>query len=499
MFARKLAGLTLAVIIAGLLLFTSFSASTIPTSGKCGKDVYWKLKDNTLIFYGTGPMDDIPHYGVGNWYRLHGKYEHVVIEEGVTYVGAYAFGPASRIYDDIKTVTIAESVTGMGEFAFDLNNLEGIYITSLEKWCAIDMESSPFTFSNKTALYLNGELVEDLKIPTTVIKISKNAFKNCDIRRVDIHCGVKEVGAFAFNNCNNLKEIHFYGDAPEFGEHIFTLDNVTAYYPADNVTWTSGLMRSVGEGYVTWVGEERVHQHIITIDSAKAPTCTESGITEGSRCSQCGVLVSQEQIPALGHDYEVTTKLPTCTESGFDLYICGRCGNIKQDNNIEPLGHNVKVTSKAPTCLEPGYELHTCSRCQMEERHNEVAPLNHNYGDWEMVKEPTVEEKGKQVRKCQACEATEEREVERLLLEPTQPQTQRPAQSVPADSTELPVQPSTELIESPTMAPTENEAVQQDPEEQVDLMPIVLGVALLIFTTTGMLYLFCKKRGSNKK
>lgn len=489
MFIRKLVSLALAVMMIACLFFVMPSAvSAATTSGKCGKDVYWKLEDNTLIFYGTGPMDDVNYYGVGDWYRLWGQYEHVVIEEGITYVGANVFGATAYVYDDIKTVTIAESVTGMGEYAFSLKNLERIYITSLEKWCAIDMESSPFTYSKGTALYLNGELVDDLKIPTTVAKIGENAFKNCSIQRAYIPCGVKEVGAFAFNACNNLKEIYFYGDAPEFGEAVFTLTYVTAYYPADNATWTEELRQRVGGEYVTWIAEESTHPHVVTKDCAIAPTCTESGLTEGRRCSQCGVLVKQEKIAALGHDYEVTTELPTCTEAGFDLHTCSRCGTIKQDNQTEPLGHDVKVTTIAPTCLEPGFELHICSRCPLEERHNEVAALNHSFGEWEMVKEPTVEEKGLQVRKCQACEATEERELERLLPEPTLPPTQPPTEPVPTQSTE-----------PPTTAPTEPESVQQDPEESVNLVPIIiLGAALLISTATGVLYQFRKNHEIHK-
>ena len=42
--------------------------------------------------------------------------------------------------------------------------------------------------------------------------------------------------------------------------------------------------------------------HSETVDSAAAPTCTESGLTEGSHCSVCNeIIVAQESIPALGH------------------------------------------------------------------------------------------------------------------------------------------------------------------------------------------------------
>ena len=43
--------------------------------------------------------------------------------------------------------------------------------------------------------------------------------------------------------------------------------------------------------------------HNMIVDEAKDPTCTETGLTEGSHCSRCDYKVEQEVIEALGHDY----------------------------------------------------------------------------------------------------------------------------------------------------------------------------------------------------
>lgn len=45
-------------------------------------------------------------------------------------------------------------------------------------------------------------------------------------------------------------------------------------------------------------------EHVEVVDKAVAPTCTETGLTEGRHCLTCGaVLVAQEVIEANGHDY----------------------------------------------------------------------------------------------------------------------------------------------------------------------------------------------------
>lgn len=60
-------------------------------------------------------------------------------------------------------------------------------------------------------------------------------------------------------------------------------------------------------------------EHDVVTDEAKAPTCTETGLTEGSHCSRCdGVFVEQEEIDALGHDWlDATNDAPkTCSVCG---------------------------------------------------------------------------------------------------------------------------------------------------------------------------------------
>lgn len=60
------------------------------------------------------------------------------------------------------------------------------------------------------------------------------------------------------------------------------------------------------------------HTHAEKTITAVDPTCTEIGLTEGSRCYECGeILVEQEVIPALGH----TTESGTCERCGQSFTI----------------------------------------------------------------------------------------------------------------------------------------------------------------------------------
>jgi len=69
-----------------------------------------------------------------------------------------------------------------------------------------------------------------------------------------------------------------------------------------------------------WCGETVTPiAHNEVTDNAKDPTCTENGLTEGKHCSVCNeVLVAQNSIDALGHDFaDATTEAPkTCKTCG---------------------------------------------------------------------------------------------------------------------------------------------------------------------------------------
>ena len=93
---------------------------------------------------------------------------------------------------------------------------------------------------------------------------------------------------------------------------------------------------------------------------AKAPTCTEPGVTKGTVCSVCKkVLSAQETVPALGHDPKlVNAKDATCTEAGYTGdKVCTRCNvTLEKGKDIKALDHNfVKGVCSRCDAKQPGY------------------------------------------------------------------------------------------------------------------------------------------------
>ena len=71
----------------------------------------------------------------------------------------------------------------------------------------------------------------------------------------------------------------------------------------------------------------------------KDATCTETGLTDGVKCSACGeILTAQKEIPAKDHDYDAVVTAPTCTEKGYTTYTC-TCGYSYKADEKNKLDH----------------------------------------------------------------------------------------------------------------------------------------------------------------
>ncbi|MBR6204410.1 MAG: leucine-rich repeat protein [Candidatus Methanomethylophilaceae archaeon] len=160
-------------------------------SGSCGDDAIYVFADGTLTISGTGDMKDnmYQHWDIDNIHNI----KKVVIEDGITSVGKYAF----RNCINIESVSVAATVTSIGMGAFE-----------------------------------NCDSMRTIVLPDSVTTIGVDAFSSCnDLNVIVLPDSVTTVGSGAIYGCNNIYSISIpssLADATMFnGYEVYDVDGTT--------------------------------------------------------------------------------------------------------------------------------------------------------------------------------------------------------------------------------------------------------------------------------
>ncbi len=188
--------------------------------GNCGENLFWKIDSSgTLVISGVGDMESHGYHR--EWPNT---ITAVIVEEGVTSIGAYSFYDFNNLIsvtlpdsltrieeyafgwcDNLAEITIPGSVTYIGEAAFkDCHSLSDVTIlgnvTTIEG----------LTFSNCTSL-------TQFSFPNGVTTIEGNSFFRCtSLETVTIPNSVSYIASGAFNDCSALTDVYYEGSEAEW-------------------------------------------------------------------------------------------------------------------------------------------------------------------------------------------------------------------------------------------------------------------------------------------
>lgn len=128
-------------------------------------------------------------------------------------------------------------------------------------------------------------------------------------------------------------------------DYTIRYENNTAVGTATvTVTGASLFCGQTAIPYTIQSSAAKPHTHVTVIDEAVPATCTTPGLTEGSHCSECGlVFTTQQVVNALGHDWasDFTIDIPaTKTSTGEMSLHCKRCNERSRITEIPKLTDN---------------------------------------------------------------------------------------------------------------------------------------------------------------
>ena len=193
------------------------------TSGTCGEKVTWTFDESTgtLTISGTGEMDENLYWNCP-WEDFRDNIETIIINDGVTIIGDYAF------YDcnSLTSVTIPDSVTSIGDNAFyNCSSLIGITIP--DSVSSIGSEA-----------FYHCDCIKNISVPDSVTLISYGAFEHCySLTSVTIPDSVTTIDAWAFGYCHNLTSITIPDSVTSIGSYAFlNCESLTNVDIPDSVT-----------------------------------------------------------------------------------------------------------------------------------------------------------------------------------------------------------------------------------------------------------------------
>ena len=184
---KRWTSLILAVAIVVQLIMPAIPQ--VHASQSAGGDIFYDFDYGswTLTLTGSGPMQD---------YRSEAPWKadpiyHVVIGEGITYIGYDAFGTAAYDYGRfegyVKTVSLPSTLNEIGRYAF-----------------------------------VGNPDLKEIDLPEGLVTIGEGAFSSCGLREVTLPTTLKTLGNYAFNSCVNLTKIVIPASVTSIGQYAFS-------------------------------------------------------------------------------------------------------------------------------------------------------------------------------------------------------------------------------------------------------------------------------------
>ena len=373
----------------GIVLYSSniVASGTCGAEGNNGDNLTWILDDEgVLTISGTGAMANWNWEG-SPWYANKDKIESVVIEDGVTSIGNYAFFSCASL----KNITLPNSVTSIGDHAFD-----------------------------------NCRSLNNITLLDGVTSIGDGAFLSCkSLISITLPNSVTSIGVYAFSECNSLTNAIYLGTAEQWNDirknigsgNDALLNNVKFHEHWPETVWSNNAtyhwhqctdeacpvkdepQAQDGCALHEWEnGKCRVCGYICK--HTEAEEWTQTAKTHKKKCNNCGVVtvaeeahewkdgvcseceyVCQHKDDNNDHFCDICSKKisdhtggkATCTQKA----VCTTCGQeYGKVKNHDILHH----AAKAPTCTEIGWKAYdTCKRegCNYT-TYKELLALNHD-------------------------------------------------------------------------------------------------------------------------
>ena len=407
-------------------------------TGVCGDDLTWSLDYfGKLTISGTGEMYSYSRYedGQSPWRVYADDIKTVVMEEGVTTVGGFAFYGCGSL----TSVVLPDSLTTIGESAFrecgeltnvdfpaSLTTVSGYAFMNCYKLAAADLGANIQTIGNSafyncstlaevnlgealigidTLAFSGCESLTEVSMPDTVTALGSDVFSGCSaLTTAKLSNGLVNLPAYTFNDCVSLVEV-------TMPEYLATVGE-RAFYNCAN-------LESIDLPFSLIAIDTDAFGHCVKLHDIQFPTALSYvGYFAFNGCTSLGNMEFPPNLTYFtGGMFYDCTGLTEITFPEGTIYVdddtFAGCTNVKKivftGSLPTILSAFIGITADAwypagdetwtPDFLQNyGGKLTWHAMCE-----------DHTWGKWTPVVEATCTESGIEQRTCSVCQWTEER------------------------------------------------------------------------------------------
>ncbi len=454
--------LSLLVSLCLLLSVFPVSASAASYSGNCGKNVSYSLVNGVMTISGTGAMDG---YGFYNsdipWYDYGDQIQSIVIEEGITEVGANAFCwctnvtsvklpstlkkiQANAFYgcqrltaitlpdgleeirskvfsgSGIQSIVVPDSVKSLEMNALDgcgklTTAVIGKQITNPAGYLFKDCyQLESVTFRGKLeyvsyGMFENCTALKTFALPDSVTKIKGKAFENSGLTEIQLGNNITEIGEYAFAG-TKLEQIVIPDSVETLPQGVFDHCNQLVSIDFGDLEDVPGntisLCSRIGNITVTGKMGSCVLKLMNNIGSTGVKVNYLGTKDQWARYYEDGNVRYPKNVHFDDHAHRYVKgecTIRDCEESWYYPFTCTVCGDevdLATGELAEHVWDEGRITVE-PTCTKNGQKVLTCTVCG-KTKEFAVSPLGHSYAETVLV-EPTYYTTGKNQYTCTRC------------------------------------------------------------------------------------------------
>jgi hypothetical protein len=266
--------------------------------------------EQTLTISGEGEMDD--YYGVNGqpWSDNNPYITKIVVEDGVTYIGRYAFAGCTAVTD----ITIADTVEDIMLYAFE-------NCSSLER---VNIPSGVTSIAK--GMFKGCDSLSELELGDNVTNIADGAFKDFKgLTKVTLPANLTELKADTFEGCINLKEVKFNDKLKTIGSDAFKeCTSLTSIVLPDSVTTVGSSAFDGCTGLTRFI----IPETVTNIGSGVLSGCTaltEVRYNHNEGTDEVNLGVSEDIVKSINvikdNRIEVDLTNPTITDDTVDFDI----------------------------------------------------------------------------------------------------------------------------------------------------------------------------------